>query len=77
MPFHAVAERCRQAPYCNRQVNMSVKETPNEASYVIRDEGPAELIRQVRAAEDDDRDCLRWPREKPLDDATIVYWHLD
>jgi hypothetical protein len=43
---------------------------------VIRDEGPADLIRQVRAAEDDDRDCQRWPREKPLDDATIVYWHL-
>jgi Protein phosphatase 2C len=43
---------------------------------VIRDQGPAELIRQVRAAEDDDPDCRRWPREKPLDDATIVYWHL-
>jgi hypothetical protein len=43
---------------------------------VIRDEGPAELIRQVRAAEDADRNCARWPREKPLDDATIVYWHL-
>jgi hypothetical protein len=43
---------------------------------VVRDQGPAELIRQVRAAEDDDRDCQRWPREKPKDDATIVYWDL-
>jgi hypothetical protein len=43
---------------------------------VIRDNGPAELIRQVRAAEDDDRGCERWPRGKPKDDATIVYWYL-
>jgi Protein phosphatase 2C len=42
---------------------------------VVRDLGPAELIRQVRAAEDSDPACERWPREKPRDDATIVYWH--
>jgi len=42
---------------------------------IIRDHGPAELIRQVRAAEDSDRDCKRWPRDKVQDDATIVYWH--
>ena len=42
---------------------------------VIRDQGPAELIRQVRAAEDADHDCVRWPRTKPRDDATVVYWH--
>jgi len=42
---------------------------------VARDHGPAELIRQVRAAEDSDRDCERWPRDKPMDDATVVYWH--
>jgi hypothetical protein len=35
----------------------------------------AELIRQVRAAEDSDRDCERWPRDKPTDNATVVYWH--
>jgi hypothetical protein len=43
---------------------------------VIRDRGPAELIRQVRAAEDSDPDCTRWPRSKARDDATIIYWHL-
>jgi Protein phosphatase 2C len=42
---------------------------------VVRDQGPAELIRQVRAAEDSDPDCARWPRGKPRDDATIVHWH--
>jgi hypothetical protein len=42
---------------------------------VIRDHGPAELVRQVRAAEERDQDCERWPRDKPRDDATIVYWH--
>ena len=41
---------------------------------VIRDHGPAELIRQVRAAEDADPDCARWPRTKTRDDATIIYW---
>jgi hypothetical protein len=41
---------------------------------VIRDEGPAHLIGQVRAAEDSDPDCIRWPRSKDRDDATIIYW---
>jgi hypothetical protein len=44
---------------------------------VVRDHGPAELIRQVRAAEDSDPDCARWPRLKARDDATIVYWRQD
>jgi hypothetical protein len=42
---------------------------------IIRDQGPAELIRQVRAAEDSDPDRRRWPRGKARDDATIIYWH--
>jgi hypothetical protein len=41
---------------------------------VIRDEGPAGLIRRVRAAEDSDPDGARWPRSKARDDATAVYW---
>src|SRR6266581_3879619 len=40
----------------------------------IRDHGPAELVRQVRAAEASDPDGRRWPRGKSQDDATIVYW---
>ena len=43
---------------------------------VIREHGPAALIRQVRAAEDADPDRERWPRYKARDDATIVYWEL-
>jgi hypothetical protein len=43
---------------------------------IARDEGPAELIRQVRVAEDSDPDGARWPRTKARDDATVIYWHL-
>jgi hypothetical protein len=41
---------------------------------VFRDQGPAALIARVRAAEDDDPGCVRWPRHKPRDDATALYW---
>ena len=41
---------------------------------IIRDDGPAQLIRRVRAAEDSDPDCTRWPRSKERDDATVIYW---
>ena len=37
------------------------------------DDGPAELIRQVRAAEATDPDGRRWKRSKARDDATVVY----
>jgi hypothetical protein len=35
--------------------------------------GPAELIRQVRAAEDEDPTCTKWPRTKTYDDATAAF----
>jgi hypothetical protein len=41
---------------------------------VLRDQGPAALIARVRAAEDDDPAGVRWPRYKPRDDATVLYW---
>jgi hypothetical protein len=40
----------------------------------VRDHGPAHLIGQVRAAEDSDPECTRWPRGKARDDATVIYW---
>ncbi|MEV7228662.1 hypothetical protein AB0M79_16805 [Polymorphospora sp. NPDC051019] len=40
---------------------------------VLDSHGPAELIRRVRAAEATDPSCLRWPRNKHGDDATVVY----
>jgi hypothetical protein len=36
-------------------------------------DGPAALIRSVRAAENSDRSTQRWPRSKPSDDATVAY----
>ncbi len=46
------------------------------AVTMLRESGPAELVREVRAAEASDADCSRWPRRKPADDATAIYWHL-
>lgn len=40
---------------------------------VLRDSGPAELLRQVRAAEASDPEATRWPRNKLSDDATAAY----
>lgn len=40
---------------------------------VLRESGPDELIRQVRAAEDSDPEAVRWPRNKICDDATAAY----
>jgi hypothetical protein len=36
--------------------------------------GPAGVIREVRALEENDPDCTRWPRVKFRDDATAVLW---
>jgi CheY-like chemotaxis protein/anti-sigma regulatory factor (Ser/Thr protein kinase) len=35
-----VAERGQQLPYRDRRIHLSVKESPTEAVYIIRDEGP-------------------------------------
>jgi CheY-like chemotaxis protein/anti-sigma regulatory factor (Ser/Thr protein kinase) len=35
-----LAERSRQSPYRDRRVHVSVKETREEVTYVVRDEGP-------------------------------------
>jgi hypothetical protein len=45
-----------------------------QVSAMLAEQGPAELIRQVRAAEDSDVDGRRWPRVKLRDDATAIYW---
>jgi hypothetical protein len=44
-----------------------------EIAAVVGQYGPAELIRQVRAAEATDPDGIRWKRSKAHDDATAVY----
>ncbi|MEU7741014.1 integrase [Nonomuraea sp. NPDC049158] len=43
---------------------------------ILEDDGPAELINQVRTAEHTDPHGARWPRGKAHDDATAVYWRL-
>ncbi|MEV0351332.1 integrase [Nonomuraea sp. NPDC050680] len=43
---------------------------------ILEDDGPAELINQVRMAERTDPHGARWPRGKAHDDATAVYWRL-
>lgn len=44
----------------------------DELVSLVLDAGPAELIRQVRAAEASDPDASRWRRGKAVDDATVV-----
>lgn len=44
------------------------------AMDVIRDQGPAALIGQVRSAERADASCTHWPRSKASDDATALWW---
>lgn len=39
----------------------------------LDDDGPAALIRAVRAAEASDLRTQRWTRSKPSDDATVAY----
>jgi hypothetical protein len=51
--------------------------TWDQLAAVLANEGPAGLIRQVRAAEDSDSHGQRWPRGKIRDDATAVWWQLD
>ncbi|GGO62596.1 hypothetical protein GCM10012289_07630 [Nonomuraea cavernae] len=43
---------------------------------ILENEGPAELINQVRTAEGTDPHGARWPRSKAHDDATVAYWRL-
>lgn len=40
---------------------------------LLSTEGPAELLRRTRAAEERDPAGIRWPRNKKSDDATAVY----
>jgi hypothetical protein len=40
---------------------------------VLRNQGPAELIRRVRGVESSDPDGHKWPRNKRSDDATILH----
>jgi Protein phosphatase 2C len=43
---------------------------------LIREHGPAALIRQVREAEAADPAGARWQRSKISDDATVVWWSV-
>jgi hypothetical protein len=47
-----------------------------ELCAILTGEGPAGLIRRVRAAEASDPEGKRWPRGKIHDDATAVLWEI-
>ena len=50
--------------------------TWGEIGAILTGEGPAGLIRRVRAAEAADPRGARWPRAKIHDDATAVLWRM-
>jgi hypothetical protein len=45
-----------------------------QVASILTEQGTAELIRRVRAAEAGDPEGRRWPRSKLRDDATALYW---
>jgi hypothetical protein len=47
-----------------------------EVCDILATQGPAGLIRRVRAAESADPAGQRWPRSKIHDDATAVFWPI-
>lgn len=51
--------------------------TWRELVQTLEDQGPSELIRQVRSAEKLDAEGRRWPRGKTSDDATALYIRWD
>jgi hypothetical protein len=51
--------------------------TWEELLALLEENGPDELLRQVRAAEAVDPEGRQWPRTKRSDDATAVYLALD
>lgn len=50
--------------------------TWTEIAAILAGDGPAGLIRRVRAAEASDPQGRRWPRGKIHDDATAVHWQM-
>jgi CheY-like chemotaxis protein len=38
--YHLISQRRTQKPYCFRRVHIVAKESPAEACYIVRDEGP-------------------------------------
>jgi hypothetical protein len=51
--------------------------TWEELLGLMDENGPDELLRQVRAAEAVDLEGRQWPRTKRSDDATAIYLVLD
>jgi hypothetical protein len=47
--------------------------TWEELLALLDENGPEELLRQVRAAEAVDPEARQWPRTKRSDDATAIY----
>jgi Protein phosphatase 2C len=60
----------------SRLVDLFELATWEELLALLDENGPEELIRQVRAAEAVDPEGRQWPRTKRSDDATAVYLEL-
>jgi hypothetical protein len=73
VPRESVLQAVLLSDGASRVVDVFGQLTWSEALAVIRDDGPQELIRRVRAFEATDPEGRRWPRYKTGDDATIVY----
>jgi hypothetical protein len=61
----------------SRLVDLFELATWEELLALLDENGPDELLRQVRAAEAVDAEGRQWPRTKRSDDATAVYLVLN
>ena len=70
MPIGAVESVVLLSDGASRLVDTFGLATWAEAAQLAQYD-PHRLVQAVRDAEAEDEDCLRWPRSKPHDDATV------
>ncbi len=73
IPLHGAASAALMSDGASRYVDLfAIGDWA--AAFAVMAGGAARLIAEVREHEDRDPLCVRWPRYKRSDDATVAYW---